>query len=106
MSQLQCIHSNQAVELIEQGATVVDIRDAQSFAQGHIQGAFNLNNDNIHQFIQNADLDNPLLVCCYHGISSQPAGQFLIEQGFDDVYSINNGYEGWRVEQPDYCEAP
>ncbi|EAR60880.1 thiosulfate sulfurtransferase GlpE [Neptuniibacter caesariensis] len=105
MTQLQCINSNQAVELLENGATIVDIRDPQSFAQGRIKGAFNLSNENIHAFLNEADMDKPLLVCCYHGISSQSAGQFLIEQGFDEVYSINNGFEGWRVEQPDHCES-
>ncbi|MCP4594998.1 thiosulfate sulfurtransferase GlpE [Neptuniibacter sp.] len=105
MSQLQCISSTQAVELISDGAVIVDIRDPESFAQGRIKSAFNLSNENLHDFINNADMDNPLLVCCYHGISSQSAGQFLIEQGFDQVFSINGGFEAWRVEQPEHCES-
>ncbi|WP_299178326.1 thiosulfate sulfurtransferase GlpE [uncultured Neptuniibacter sp.] len=106
MTQCKCIDTQQAAELIREGAAVTDIRDAQSYAQGHIQGASNLNNENLHQFITDADMDKPLLVCCYHGISSQSAAQFLIEQGFDDVYSINGGFEAWRVEQPELCDTP
>ncbi len=104
MSEFQCIDSTHAATLIEQGAGVADIRDPQSFSQGHISGSFNLSNENLHQFMHDADMDKPLLVCCYHGISSQSAAQFLIEQGFDEVYSINGGFEAWRVEQPNLCE--
>ena len=104
MSQFQCIDSSQAAALMDQGAAVADIRDPQSFAQGHISGAYNLSNENLHQYLTDADMDRPLLVCCYHGISSQSAAQFLIEQGFDQVYSINGGYEAWKVEQPNLCE--
>lgn len=105
MSELKCIDSAQAVELIDQGATVVDIRDQQSFNQSRINGAFNLNNENFADFVNQADLDTPILVCCYHGISSQQAGQILLERDFDQVYSINGGFEAWRVEQPHYIDT-
>ena len=105
MSEFKCVNSLQAAKLISEGASVVDIRDAQSFAQGRICKAFNLSNENLHEFMATADMDQPTLVCCYHGISSQSAAQFLIEQGFDDVYSIDGGFEAWRVEQPDLCES-
>ncbi len=104
MSEFKCIDSPLAADLLKQGASVADIRDAASFSAGHITGAYNLSNDNLHEFIQQADLDQPLLVCCYHGISSQPAAQFLADKGFDQVYSINGGFEAWRNEQPDLCE--
>jgi len=103
MKQLKCISSSEAIDLISHGAAVVDIRDAQSFSQGHIPDSFNLSNDNLHEYIAQADFDTPLLVCCYHGISSQSAGQFLLEQGFDEVYSINGGFEAWHAEHPELC---
>ncbi|WP_415890304.1 thiosulfate sulfurtransferase GlpE [Neptuniibacter sp. SY11_33] len=105
MSHFECIDSPKAAGLIKDGAQVADIRDPNSFAQGHISGSYNLSNENLHDYIAAADMDKPLLVCCYHGISSQQAAQFLIEQGFDEVYSINGGFEAWRVEQPDLCET-
>ncbi|NKF52058.1 thiosulfate sulfurtransferase GlpE [Shewanella sp. WXL01] len=74
---------------------IVDIRDAASFAQGHIQGATHLTNENIAHFIADADMDAPLIVVCYHGISSQGAATYLIEQGFDDVYSLDGGFTAW-----------
>ncbi|WP_372831296.1 thiosulfate sulfurtransferase GlpE [Pontibacterium sp.] len=104
MDQYSCISTAQALELLQKDATVADIRDQQSFVAGHMPNAVNVNNDNLHQFMQDADMDKPLLVCCYHGISSQSAAQFLVQQGFDEVYSVNGGFEAWRVDFPDQCE--
>lgn len=74
---------------------IVDIRDDESYAAGHIKGAVHLHNANIQDFIAQADLDAPLLVCCYHGHMSQSAAAYLAEQGFSDAYSLDGGYEGW-----------
>ena len=104
MDQYSCISTAQALELLQKDATVADIRDQQSFVAGHMPNAVNVNNDNLHQFMQDSDMDKPLLVCCYHGISSQSAAQFLVQQGFDEVYSVNGGFEAWRVDFPEQCE--
>jgi thiosulfate sulfurtransferase len=46
----------------------------------------------------------PVVVCCYHGNSSQSAAQFLVEQGFTEVYSLNGGFEQWKVSYPQHCQ--
>ncbi len=33
---------------------------------------------------------------CYHGISSQGAAQYLVNQGFEEVYSVDGGFEAWH----------
>ncbi len=87
----------EAQQLIEQGAIIADIRDPESFAQGHIENSLHLSNENVADFVREQDLDKPLIVCCYHGHSSQPAAQYLSEQGFDDVYSLIGGYTAWST---------
>lgn len=86
--------------LNETRTCIVDIRDAHAFAAGHIEGALRIDNDNLATFIANTDKDARLIVCCYHGISSQNAAQFFIEQGFNEVYSLDGGFEGWRASYP------
>ena len=99
------INANAACELLKEGkAKFVDIRDPQSFEQGRIKGALRLDNNNISQFVGEEDKDQPLVVCCYHGMSSQNAAQFLVDQGFKQVYSLEGGFEFWKGCQPDWCE--
>ncbi|CZF82937.1 thiosulfate sulfurtransferase GlpE [Grimontia marina] len=77
-------------------AVMVDIRDPQSFQLSHPQGAFHLTNDSIVQFMNDVDYEQPVLVMCYHGVSSQGAAQYLINQGFEQVYSVDGGFEAWH----------
>lgn len=101
MSDFQRIPPEQAQVLREQGAVVVDIRDPQSFALGHIAGSRHLDNHSLHAFIAGADLDQPLIVTCYHGNSSQGAAAYLVGQGFAEVYSLDGGFELWRATFPE-----
>lgn len=100
MSEFKRIPPEQAQALREQGAVVVDIRDPQAFAAGHISGATHLDNHSVAEFIRNADLDAPILVVCYHGNSSQSAAAYLVGQGFSEVYSLDGGFELWRSTYP------
>lgn len=105
MSEFQRIPPQQAQTLRKQGAVVVDIRDAQSYALGHIAGSRHLDNHSLADFIAQADFDKPLIVSCYHGNSSQAAAAYLTHQGFSEVYSLDGGFELWRATFPEEIES-
>ncbi len=97
MDQYKHIDVSGAQSLMEQdNARMVDIRDPQSFAVAHAQSAFHLTNDSIVNFMQQVEFEQPVLVMCYHGISSQGAAQYLVNQGFEEVYSVDGGFEAWH----------
>jgi len=93
-------------ELMEAGEAlhIVDIRDPQSYAMGHITHAQALDNSNVQAFIENTPKQENVVVCCYHGNSSQGAAQFLFEQGFVNVYSLDGGFEMWKLAKPEKVE--
>ncbi|ATG72568.1 thiosulfate sulfurtransferase [Zobellella denitrificans] len=100
MDQFAHISVAEAGTLLAEGrARLVDIRDAQSFALAHAEGAFHLTNDSLVRFTSEVEFDTPVIVMCYHGISSQGAAQYLIHQGFEEVYSLDGGFEAWRRTQ-------
>lgn len=102
MTDFQRISIAQARQLIAaQDAAIADIRDPQSFALGHMPGAYHLTDANLHQFVLEKDTSKPLIVVCYHGNSSQGAARYLIEQGFAEVYSLDGGFTAWEQQQPD-----
>lgn len=80
--------------------TIVDIRDPQSFANGHMPQATHLSNDNFAEFLSATAKDQPVVVVCYHGISSQRAAEVIAAQGFETVYSMDGGFDAWQVSQP------
>ncbi len=91
-------------KLPENHYVIIDIRDANAFASGHIPGAVHVTNENIGDFLRDADFDAPTVVCCYHGISSQPAADYLISQDFSDVYSLDGGFVQWQALYPEIVE--
>lgn len=91
--ELMVIDSSEAPE---KSVKVVDIRDDQAFAAGHIESALHLHNANLQEFIQDTDFEAPVLVYCYHGHMSQSAAAYLAEQGFTETYSLDGGFEAWE----------
>ena len=84
------------VLLDSQKALFVDVRDPATYDSAHIPGAQLLGDHNIADFIQKTDKSKTVVVYCYHGHSSQGAAAYLMEQGFQDVYSVIGGFEQWR----------
>ncbi len=98
MSAFQHLNISQLIQMQQENSDlqIVDIRDNASFEAGHIPNSTNLTNENLADFIHDADMDSPLIVVCYHGISSQNAANYLHEQGFDDIYSLDGGFQAWQ----------
>ena len=101
MPTFEQIDVSKAKEMIDKKqATVVDIRDPGSFAEAHIQGAINIDDNNVQEFLKNTDKHKPLVCYCYRGFSSQGAAEYFSGQGFAQVYSVIGGFEQWRQEFP------
>lgn len=102
----QIITPLDAKALIEKGElNIADIRDAMNFSAGHICRAQHVDNANLQDFMAQASPTQPLLVCCYHGMSSRSAAEFFAQQGYQEVYSLDGGYEMWKLAFPELCEA-
>lgn len=101
MADFKRISVTEAHDMIQNGHVVIaDIRDDQSFANGHVANSFHLSNGTMTAFSQKYDFDTPVLVFCYHGNSSQGAAQYLTQQGYDEVYSVDGGFEMWKQNFP------
>ncbi|MCS5950949.1 thiosulfate sulfurtransferase GlpE [Klebsiella pneumoniae subsp. pneumoniae] len=101
MEQFECINVEEAHQkLHQQTAVLVDIRDPQSYAMGHTPGALHLTNDTLGAFMRDNDFDTAVMVMCYHGNSSKGAAQYLLQQGFDKVYSVDGGSDAWHRHFP------
>lgn len=92
--------TQQAVEqMITNGDLVIaDVRDHDSYIQGHITGAIHLSMVALQQFCATTDKNKPIVVYCYHGITSQAVAQHLLDQGFTQVYSLAGGFSAWKEQ--------
>lgn len=79
---------------------VADVRDEETYQQAHIKNAIHLSMMMMQEYCETADKTKPILVYCYHGVSSQSVAQHLVEQGFTEVYSLVGGFEMWKTHHP------
>ncbi len=98
MSSFKQIDASGAMKLItEKNAVLLDIRDLGSFTASRAETAKHLTNDTIVQLMNDVDFDQLVLVMCYHGVSSQGAAQYLVNQGYEEVYSVDGGFSAWHT---------
>ncbi|MFG1187523.1 ankyrin repeat domain-containing protein [Xanthobacter aminoxidans] len=86
----------EAVAIVGTGkALLLDVRDANSYAAGHVAGARNMAFGNLGDIIGTTPKAQPVVIYCYHGNASQEYAQALSDFGFCDVTSVDGGYEAW-----------
>ena len=95
----QCISIEQAIDIINDGeATILDIRDPRSYSQGNIENSIHVSNDNVEDVVRDADKSKPLIIYCYHGNSSKSAADYFFNRGFEQAFSVDGGYEQWKLK--------
>ncbi|MCC7079398.1 MAG: rhodanese-like domain-containing protein [Burkholderiales bacterium] len=89
----------QAVQLINRrDAIVLDVRDAQEYASGHIANARHIPAGEVGKRI--AELDKlkqrPVLVACRSGTRAGATCALLRKNGFTEVFALKGGVSGWQ----------
>ena len=102
---LKPVSAKQAVDLIQRNKgnprfVILDIRTPEEYAEGHIEGAVNM--DYYHPGFQvelnKLDKTKVYLMYCRTGNRSGQAFEFMKEQHFTEVYHMEDGIVSWRKE--------
>lgn len=88
------IHVSQVRPLVEQGAYILDVREAGEFAAGHIQGAHNIPLSQLRERMEEIPRDIPVYVHCRSSQRSYYAICCLQGNGFANVYNISGSFLG------------
>jgi rhodanese-related sulfurtransferase len=88
----------EAVRLINDGATVIDVRGAGPYAAGHIAGARNVPLSELDSQLESLGKrkDRPVLVYCEMGGQSGKASAALRRAAFGQVFSLKGGLVAWQ----------
>jgi len=89
------VTGQQAHELVQNGAKLVDVRSADEFAEDHIEGAINIPVDDVAaRTAELGDKTQPVVVYCRSGKRAARAAATLREAGFTKVESLG-GKDNW-----------
>ena len=89
----------QATQMMNrEDALVIDVRDADAYAKGHILGAKSIPLADLGR--RAADLDKhkskAVIVSCQNGDRSASAAATLRQSGFARVHALNGGFAAWQ----------
>jgi rhodanese-related sulfurtransferase len=94
------IAPQEAIRLMNQGATLLDLRPREAYAAGHINGARQFDTS---QILNGAETlkrykEKPLIVCSDNSSLAASAVRTLTRQGFTKVFNLRGGVAAWRAE--------
>src|SRR5258708_13513459 len=107
-SQITEVDPSEVHELLGNGVAIIDVREIEEFAAGHIPGAKHVPKSYLESRIEGAAPDRAahLILYCASGNRSAWATRTLVDDlGYEHVESMTGGFTLWKdrgyeVEQP------
>lgn len=86
----QVIDCAKKEELMKDKAVLIDVRTAQEYAEGNLEGSVNISVDTINTMIEKmiTDKNTHIIVYCRSGNRSATAANKLVEMGYKNVYDL------------------
>lgn len=92
---------DQAIEQMEKGAQLIDVREDREWADGHAAGARHMGRGVIERDIvrEIPDKSAELILYCGGGYRSALAAESLQKMGYSNVYSLAGGWRAWQESE-------
>jgi rhodanese-related sulfurtransferase len=96
----QSISPQEAIQLLNHGALVIDLRPQEEYKAGHVSGARSMNGE---QILKASDTlkkhkEKPVVVYDDTGSLGASAVRQLAAQGFTKAFNLRGGIAAWRAE--------
>lgn len=88
------IDIDQTAAALEGGAVLIDVRETDEFAEGHVPGAANFPMGVLTSRLEKLDRTSPVHVICASGNRSAAMTDMLTAEGFDAV-NVRGGTSAW-----------
>ncbi len=103
------IDSAKTIELVNETkkTLVIDVRDADAYAKGHLANAINIPFDEFEGKISDLEgyKDQTIVLICNTGNKSGKAGKMLADKGFTKVYNAEDGMEEYDYDTVTYTNV-
>ena len=103
------IDSAKTIELVNETkeTLVIDVRDADAYAKGHLANAINIPFDEFEGKISDLEgyKDQTIVLICNTGNKSSKAGKMLVDKGFTKVYNAEDGMEEYDYDTVTYTNV-
>lgn len=96
MDQIENVDVAKALQLVDEGALLLDVREDLEWEAGHASAARHIPLTSVPDFVDDLPRERVIVCVCRSGGRSARAGQFLTEQGFS-VVNLEGGMTAWQA---------
>ncbi|NMM31515.1 MAG: rhodanese-like domain-containing protein [Cellulomonas sp.] len=89
------VNATRALELVTDGATLVDVRESSEWKSGHAPRAVHIPLGQIDQGARRLTKSRPVVVVCASGMRSRTAAKQLRSLGYEAT-SVSGGMAAWQ----------
>ena len=76
---------------------LLDVRSVEEREMACITNSRMLDDLLAQEILDSWDLESPMMLICHQGVRSLQAGQYFTSQGFQQVYHVSDGIDGWSL---------
>ena len=93
-STLGSVSPIKALQMLTNGAQLIDVREDLEWEKGHAAFATHIPLDSLAARLDEIDKEHPVVVCCRGGVRSARGANLLHQAGFD-VSNLDGGMNAW-----------
>ena len=99
------VDTAQGSELVDGGAALLDVREPDEYRQGAVPGSIHISRGQLESGVEARlpDKSAKVVVMCAGGVRSAFAAQTLAQLGYEDVVSMDGGFNKWKDEGRDWA---
>ena len=80
------------------GVVLLDVREPAEVAVASVAGALHIPMREVPERLAEIDRRVPVVVMCHAGSRSRRVAEFLLHNGFAEVFNLNGGIDAWSTE--------
>ncbi|MFL9651931.1 CoA-disulfide reductase [Exiguobacterium chiriqhucha] len=97
----EVVHWDEIDDLVQNGATLLDVRDESEHELGKIPGSINVPLNSLRDHLDDYSKDETIYVTCQVGLRGYLASRILRQNGFK-VKNLSGGYKTWSQVKRDF----
>ena len=98
-AEVQELSPTEASEILKENPDIklLDVRTAEERDIACIENSLMLDDQLAQEILDSWNNESPIMLICHHGVRSLQAGQYFTSQGFQQVYHVFDGIDGWSI---------
>lgn len=98
MKQISPLELRSRLDSAEAPPVLLDVREPIEYRHCHIAGSLHIPMNDVPARIGELDPQRETVVICHHGMRSASVANYLIRQGFQNVFNLVGGVDAWAIQ--------